>query len=182
MQAKMNLKIKFRESFRPFAPSVMQECAHQWFDLRAGQESPYMLLVAPVRGEHRVPIDPESLRTMTVDPDLRRRVNIPRSTIPAVTHVDYSARLQTVDAARNPRFHKLLEAFYGKTGCPVLVNTSFNVRGEPIVCTPQDAYRCFQATEMDVLVMEDHLIEKNGEIALMEAEERRKYLAQFQLD
>jgi carbamoyltransferase len=119
---------------------------------------------------------------MAADPDLRNRVNIPRSVIPAVTHVDYSARLQTVDAVRNPRFTRLLEAFFRKTGCPVLVNTSFNVRGEPIVCTPEDAYRCFLGTEMDALVLEDVLLLKDdvGEVATTAA--REKYLAEFQLD
>ena len=142
----MNLKIKFRESFRPFAPAVLQERAPEWFDLKPGQESPYMLLVAPVLEHRRVPVDAEMLRTMQHDPDLRRRVNVVRSEIPAVTHVDFSARLQTVDVERNPRFYRLLDAFDRLTGCPVLVNTSFNVRGEPIVCTPEDAYRCFLAT------------------------------------
>ena len=121
-----------------------------------------MLLVAPVREDRRVPIDPEALRTMQDDPDLRHRVNVVRSEIPAVTHVDYSARIQTVDEERNPRFDRLLEAFDRLTGCPVLVNTSFNVRGEPIVCTPEDAYRCFLATDMDVLVLEDIVITKDA--------------------
>jgi carbamoyltransferase len=182
MQATMNLKIKFRESFRPFAPCVLQEFAHAWFEVRPGQESPYMLLVAPVRPEHRTPIDPEQARIMQHDPDLRNRVNVVRSEVPAITHVDYSARLQTVDAGRNPRFHRLLEAFYRQTGCPILVNTSFNVRGEPIVCTPQDAYRCFLATDLDALVLEDTVIHK-GEVAReVDPAERQQYLAQFQLD
>src|SRR5438132_2675824 len=147
MQATMNLKIKFRESFRPFAPSVLQESAHRWFGLKPGQESPYMLLVAPVLDEHRLPCTDQELQTMTSDPDLRNRVNVVRSMIPAVTHVDYSARVQTVDEGRNPRFSRLLKAFFDRTGCPILVNTSFNVRGEPIVCSPADAYRCFLGTE-----------------------------------
>ena len=145
MQATMNLKIKYRESFRPFAPCVLQEHAHEWFDMRPGQESPYMLLVAPVLEEHRVPLAADELAMMEHDPDLRNRVNLVRSTIPAVTHVDYSARVQTVDEGRNPRFYRLMRAFRDLTGCPVIVNTSFNVRGEPIVCTPEDAYRCFLA-------------------------------------
>jgi carbamoyltransferase len=182
MQATMNLKIKFRESFRPFAPCVLQSEAHRWFDVEAGQESPYMLLVAPVREEHRVPVPEEMQAVMAADPDLRNRVNIPRSVIPAVTHVDYSARLQTVDAVRNPRFTRLLEAFFRKTGCPVLVNTSFNVRGEPIVCTPEDAYRCFLATEMDALVLEDVLLLKDDVGELVTTAAREKYLAEFQLD
>jgi len=182
MQATMNLKIKFRESFRPFAPAVMQDRASEWFDVRPGQESPYMLLVAPVREKRRTYIDAESVRTMEHDPDLRRRVNIVRSEIPAVTHVDYSARLQTVDEERNPRFYRLLDAFDRLTGCPVLVNTSFNVRGEPIVCTPEDAYRCFLATDMDALVLEDVVVSKDAAIRELGLEARETYLAQFQLD
>ena len=141
-----------------------------------------MLLVAPVRQEHRSPIDPEQARIMRDDPDLRKRVNVVRSEVPAVTHVDYSARLQTVDEDRNPRFHRLLEAFDRLTGCPVLVNTSFNVRGEPIVCTPHDAYRCFLATDMDALVLEDTVIHKGDVAREVEQAERQQYLAQFQLD
>ena len=178
----MNLKIKFRESFRPFAPAVMQDRASEWFDVRSGQESPYMLLVAPVRENRRSYIDAEAVRTMQHDPDLRRRVNIVRSEIPAATHVHYSARLQTVDEERNPRFYRLLEAFDRLTGCPVLVNTSFNVRGEPIVCTPEDAYRCFLATDMDALVLEDVLVSKDAAIREIGLEARETYLAQFQLD
>jgi carbamoyltransferase len=182
MQATMNVKIKFRESFRPFAPAVLRDRAPEWFDFEPGRESPYMLLVAPVAARRRTPINPEALATMQGDPDLRRRVNVVRSEIPAVTHVDYSARLQTVDEERNPRFHRLIEAFERLTGCPVLVNTSFNVRGEPIVCTPQDAYRCFLATDMDALVMEDILIVKDAAVRAVGAAAREEYLAQFQLD
>jgi carbamoyltransferase len=182
MQANMNLKIKFRESFRPFAPVVLQEHAHEWFALRPGQESPYMLLVAPVLEEHRVPLSAEDQHVMEQDPDLRHRVNVVRSQVPAVTHVDYSARIQTVDRARNPRFHRLLESFHRLTDCPILVNTSFNVRGEPIVCTPQDAYRCFLGTEMDCLVLEDVVIHKDEAAREASAAGRKEYLAQFQLD
>jgi carbamoyltransferase len=182
MQANMNLKIKYRESFRPFAPIVLRDEASAWFDLAPEHESPYMLIVAPVRGEHRVPLSEEQLRLMAADPDLRTRVNIPRSTIPAVTHVDYSARLQTVDDARNPRLAGLLRAFQRRTGCPVLVNTSFNVRGEPIVCTPDDAYRCFMGTEMDALVLDDFIVLKEDVAAPPDAGARAKYHAQFQLD
>jgi carbamoyltransferase len=182
MQATMNLKIKFRESFRPFAPIVLQDRTAEWFDLEPGQESPYMLLVAPVREDRRVPIDPSALRTMQADPDLRHRVNVVRSEIPAVTHVDYSARIQTVDDQRNPRLTRLLEAFDRLTGCPVLVNTSFNVRGEPIVCSPEDAYRCFLATDMDVLVLEDVVITKDAAARQAGEAVREQYLAQFQLD
>jgi carbamoyltransferase len=181
MQATMNLKIKFRESFRPFAPVVLSDQAEHWFDLEPGQDSPYMLLVAPVRTEHWTQLSAEERAQMAANPDLRQRVNIPRSTIPAVTHVDYSARIQTVDAERNPRFHRLMRRFFDKTGCPVLVNTSFNVRGEPIVCTPADAYRCFMGTEMDALVLEDHLFLKTEQDA-GQVTARDEYLAQFQLD
>ena len=182
MQATMNLKIKFRESFRPFAPCVLQQEAHRWFGLEPGQESPYMLLVAPVLDAHRVAASDEERATMTADPDLRHRVNVVRSDIPAVTHVDYSARLQTVDEGRNPRLWHLLNAFFRKTGCPVLVNTSFNVRGEPIVCTPEDAYRCFLGTEMDALVLEDVILLKQDVVGQLDPATREKCLAQFQLD
>ena len=182
MQAKLNLKIKFRESFRPFAPCVLKEAAQEWFDLPKGAESPYMLLVAPVAEPRRREVPAEELQVMRGDPDLRRRVNVVRSQIPAVTHVDYSARVQTVDRDRNPRLHRLLEAFQRQTGCPVLVNTSFNVRGEPIVCTPQEAYRCFLATEMDVLVLGDFVVDKAALAAEVDAAKREEYLSQFQLD
>jgi carbamoyltransferase len=182
MQATMNLKIKFRESFRPFAPSVLAEHAHDWFDLAPGQESPYMLLVGPVRKEHRVPIAPDQRGMMENDPDLRHRVNVVRSTVPAITHVDYSARVQSVDECRHGRYYRLLRKFYELTGCPVLVNTSFNVRGEPIVCTPQDAYRCFLATEMDALVLEDYVLHKDEVKQRVHSATRQEHLAQFQLD
>ena len=182
MQATMNLKIKFRESFRPFAPCVLQEHASNWFDLKPGEESPYMLLVASVLERHCVPIPPDERQIMEQDPDLRKRVNIARSTIPAVTHVDYSARLQTIDERRNPGMYALMTAFYELTGCPVLVNTSFNVRGEPIVCTPEDAYRCFLATDMDILVLEGLVLDKKDITQGVSEAEREKYLAQFQLD
>jgi carbamoyltransferase len=181
MQATMNLKIKFRESFRPFAPSVLVEESARWFDLESGQDSPYMLVVAPVRTEHWVPVGQDEQAMMRGDPDLRKRVNVPRSTVPAITHVDYSARLQTVDAERHPRFHRLIARFFAATGCPMLVNTSFNVRGEPIVCTPEDAYRCFVATGMDALVLENHLIVKDAG-TVTDTGAREAHLAQFQLD
>ena len=182
MQTTMNLKIKFRESFRPFAPIVMQEEAHRWFDLAPAKESPYMLLVAPVSEERRVSLPPEEIEQMKTDPDLRKRVNVARSQIPAVTHVDYSARVQTVDKGRNPRLSRLLGAFAEKTGCPVLVNTSFNVRGEPIVCTPRDAYNCFLGTEMDALIMEDTILLKENVSSQLSDSMREKYLSQFELD
>ncbi len=182
MQATMNLKIKFRESFRPFAPIVLRDEAHEWFGIDPRHESPYMLVVAPVLDRHRVAVTEAQRDTMKNDPDLRNRVNVPRSSIPAVTHVDYSARLQTVDDGRNPRLAALLRGFQARTGCPVLVNTSFNVRGEPIVCTPEDAYRCFLGTEMDVLVMDDVILLKEDVAHSLAAGTREKYLAQFQLD
>jgi carbamoyltransferase len=142
-----------------------------------------MLLVAPVLERRRVKVAPEELEKMSKNPDLRQRVNVVRSLVPAITHVDYSARVQTIDQERNPRFHRVMEAFRKLTGCPVLVNTSFNVRGEPIVCTPEDAYRCFLATEMDALVLENFVILKSqltGDVA--DDKTRAEYLAQFQLD
>lgn len=181
LQATMNLKIKFRESFRPFAPSVLQERAHDYFEMPPDQESPYMLHVAPVRERHRLPLSSEDGATMANDPDLRKRVNVSRSTIPAVTHVDYSARIQTVDETRHGRYYRLLRAFDRKTGCPLLANTSFNVRGEPIVCTPDEAYRCFAATGLDALVLENYLVLKS-ELKETNATARSAYLSQFAAD
>ena len=156
MQSTMNLKIKYRESFRPFAPAVKAESVSEWFDI--DQASPYMLLVANVRQDKRIMMTEEQEQLFGID-----KLNIVRSESPAVTHVDYSARIQTVHQETNPRFYKLLDAFDKHTGCPVLVNTSFNVRGEPIVCTPEDAYRCFMRTEMDYLVLENILISKTDQ-------------------
>lgn len=182
MQSAMNLRIKFRESFRPFAPCVLAEEASQWFEMKPGEESPYMLMVAPVAQSRRVQATPDQARTMAEAPDLRERLRMPRSTIPAVTHVDFSARIQTVDERRHGRYYRLLKAFFAETGCPVVVNTSFNVRGEPIVCTPEDAYRCFLATEMDALVLEDIVLVKDASAPAMHTAEREKHLQQFQLD
>ncbi len=153
MQSVMNLKIKFRESFRPFAPSVLRERVADWFELDV--DSPYMLLVAPVRSERRIAMTEAQQRLFGIE-----KLNVPRSEIPAATHVDYSARIQTVHRETNPLYHALLCRFEALTGCPVLVNTSFNVRGEPIVCTPKDAYLCFMRTEMDALVLGSCLLEK----------------------
>jgi len=161
MQSVMNLKIKFRESFRPFAPSVLRERCAEYFDLDC--ESPYMLLVAPVREERRRPMTEEEQRLFGVE-----RLNVPRSEIPAITHVDYSARVQTVSGESNPLYYRLIRAFEARTGCPVVVNTSFNVRGEPIVCTPADAYRCFMRTEMDALVLAPFVLLKQDQPALRE--------------
>ena len=173
MQSVMNLKIKFRESFRPFAPIVLREHASEYFDIAPQHDSPYMLIVAPVRDEKRKHVD-------AGEKGLEKLKQI-RSVVPAVTHVDYSARLQTVDDERNPRLSRLMRRFHQRTGCPVLINTSFNVRGEPIVCTPQDAHRCFLGTEMDVLVLENFVIRRAAQKNLPEID-REKYLAAFQLD
>jgi carbamoyltransferase len=156
MQSIMNLKIKYRESFRPFAPSVLAERASEWFDLDA--ESPYMMIVAPVHERlHRPTSDEGRPRD---DADLRAWVNEVRSDIPAVTHVDHSARIQTVSEDQSPDYHAIISAFERLTDCPVIINTSFNVRGEPIVCTPADAYRCFMRTEMDHLVLGPFVLDK----------------------
>ena len=172
MQSVMNLKIKCRESFRPFAPAVKAERVSDWFEI--DRPSPYMLLVAPVRTEKRLVMTAEQQKLFGIE-----KLNIPRSEIPAITHVDYSARVQTVHDDTNPRFHKLLDAFEAKTGCPVLVNTSFNVRGEPIVCTPEDAYRCFMRTEMDYLVLENHLLTKTRQ---PEWREKGDWREEYELD
>jgi len=176
MQSVMNLKIKFRESFRPFAPCVLEERAADYFELGAGQPSPYMLLVAPVRESRRAKLDGQLAGVSGLD-----KLKLQRSEIPAVTHVDYSARIQTVDAERHGRTYTLLKAFERRTGCPVMINTSFNVRGEPIVCTPEHAYRCFMATNMDVLVLERFVLLKQQQ---PRATEHRidDYLAQYALD
>lgn len=178
MQAKINMSIKFRESFRPFAPAVLAEDAADFFDL--DQESPYMLQVAKVRPHLLRPLNPAE-QTRMGDPDLRQRINVPRSTLPAITHVDLSARVQTVDAARHGRFYRLLQEFKRQTHCSVMINTSFNVRGEPIVCTPADACRCFIATEMDLLVLENCLLRKS-EQRVTTAKERQDYVASFKMD
>jgi carbamoyltransferase len=181
MQATMNLKIKYRESFRPFAPCVLKERAHEVFDIRETAESPYMLIVAPVREKYRHVLTDEQARAMK-DPDLRKRVNVCRSDFPAVTHVDYSARIQTVDEARHGRYYRLMKAFEQKTGSPVIVNTSFNVRGEPIVNTPGQALDCFLHTEMDVLVLEDAVLLKEEQPASVMPKDSKQHLAQFSLD
>ena len=179
MQQVMNLKIKFRESFRPFAPCVLREHVSEVFDMRPNEDNPYMLLVAPVRDELRTELTPEQQRQQH-DDDLRVRASVPRSSLPAITHVDYSARVQTVDAQRHGRYHRLMQRFHELTGCPVIVNTSFNIRGEPIVCTPEDAYRCFMATDMDVLVLEDQILLKRSQPGGQHDAE--SYRAQYILD
>jgi carbamoyltransferase len=172
MQSVMNLKIKYRESFRPFAPSVLRERVADYFDMDC--DSPYMLLVAPVREERRTPVTAESQSLWGID-----LLNVPRSDIPAITHIDYSARIQTVHEATNPRYYGLLKAFEARTGCGVIVNTSFNVRGEPIVGSPADAYRCFMRTEMDLLVLENCVLEKAQQKPLTGDTDWRK---EFELD
>lgn len=157
MQSVMNLKIKYRESFRPFAPSVLAERVADYFEM--DHSSPYMLLVAPVKSSLRIPMTAEQEQLFGIE-----KLNIPRSEIPAITHVDYSARVQTVHKETNPRYYDLIKHFEERSGCSVLVNTSFNVRGEPIVCTPEDAYRCFMRTEMDYLVVENFLMAKTEQI------------------
>ncbi len=158
MQKNLNLKVKFRESFRPFAPSILAEDVADWFDLECS--SPYMLLVAPIKDELKIPMSEAENALFGID-----KLNVPRSTIPSVTHIDYSARVQTVHQQTNPRYHQLLTAFKQGTGCPILVNTSFNVRGEPIVHTPEDAFICFMTTDMDVLVIGNCLLHKHQQTA-----------------
>lgn len=172
MQATMNIKIKFREGFRPFAPSVLYEKVSEYFEI--DKESPYMLLVADVKKERRRKMTEEEEKLWGID-----KLNVIRSDIPAITHVDYSARLQTVHKETNPRYHKLIEIFEKKTGCAVIINTSFNVRGEPIVCTPEDAYKCFMRTNIDYLVLGNYLLAKEDQTPLQEDIDWRK---QFQLD
>lgn len=175
MQSTMNLKIKFRESFRPFAPCILQEHVHEWFEMREGEESPYMLVVAPVRESRRLTNGAEN--ALGLD-----RLKVVRSTVPAITHVDYSARVQTVDETRHGRFYRLMKRFQEKTGCPIVINTSFNIRGEPIVESPEHAYKCFLATDMDALVLENCVLVKTKQDQRMSEADAEKYLGQFELD
>lgn len=172
MQSVMNLKIKYRESFRPFAPSVLAEHVQEYFKINCS--SPYMLQVAEIDKKHRIEMTNEQNMLFGID-----KLKVPRSTLPSITHVDYSARIQTVHEDTNPRYHALLTAFYELTGCPVIVNTSFNVRGEPIVCTPEDAYRCFMRTEMDCLVLENIILYKDQQPAV---ESDTDWMDEFELD
>jgi len=176
MQSVMNLKIKFRESFRPFAPSVLQDNVDEYFEMRPREPSPYMLLVAPVQESKRLPLNGEDAQRQGTD-----KLKVIRSEVPAITHVDYSARVQTVDEHRHARYYKLIKSFEQKTRCPAVINTSFNVRGEPIVCGPEDAYRCFMGTNMDVLVIENCVLLKTEQPNAQE-HEVDEYLAQFKLD
>ena len=177
MQQVMNVKIKFRESFRPFAPSVLAEHAHEIFEVEKNHSDPYMLFVAPVREKWRLPLNSEELIKMG-NTDLRIRLSVPRSKFPAITHVDNSARIQTVDEARHGRYYRLIKKFYEKTGCPMVVNTSFNVRGEPIVCDPEDAVFCFLGTDIDCLILGNFVVKKekqNKELLSYEEMRREKY-------
>jgi carbamoyltransferase len=171
MQKTLNLRVKYRESFRPFAPAVLQEDAAEWFELSV--ESPYMLLVADIVQGKRRQMTSEERALFGID-----KLNVPRSEIPAVTHIDYSARIQTVHRETNPRFHALLTAFKAQTGCPVVVNTSFNVRGEPIVCTPEDAFRCFMGSEIEVLAIGNCVLHKEQQDKRL----KMNYSAAFELD
>jgi carbamoyltransferase len=168
----MNLKIKYRESFRPFAPSVLRENASEWFEIDT--DSPYMLLVAGIAESRRLKLNEEQQALSGIE-----KLNVKRSEIPAVTHVDYSARIQTVRRETNPLYWDIIEAFRKKTGCPVIINTSFNVRGEPIVCRAEDSYRCFMRTEMDFLVLETFVLEKSAQPAF---EDHENWRTQFTLD
>jgi carbamoyltransferase len=171
MQAMLNLKVKFRESFRPFAPSVLREHVAEWFEL--DQDSPYMLLVADLVERRRKPMTADEQKLFGI-----QKLNVPRSDIPAVTHVDYSARIQTVHQDTNPRYHALLQRFKERTGCPVIVNTSFNVRGEPIVCTPEDAFRCFMGTNIEVLAVGNCFLRKEDQDPKL----TKDYKSAFELD
>jgi carbamoyltransferase len=171
MQKNLNLKVKYRESFRPFAPSVLRDRVAEWFDLDA--DSPYMLLVADVASRHRRTMTDAEQQLFGID-----KLNVVRSSIPAVTHVDYSARVQTVHRETNPLYYQLIERFNALTGCPVLVNTSFNVRSEPIVCTPEDAFRCFMGTDIDMLVVGNAILRKQEQDPALKV----NYKDQFELD
>jgi carbamoyltransferase len=171
MQSVLNLKVKYRESFRPFAPAVLREDVADWFELDG--DSPYMLLVADVVERRRRPMSEAEQKLFGIE-----KLKVPRSDIPAVTHVDYSARIQTVHAATNPRYHALISAFKQQTGCPVIVNTSFNVRGEPIVCTPEDAFRCFMGTEIEALAVGNCFLKKEDQDPAL----KLNYETAFELD
>jgi len=171
IQKQLNLKVKYRESFRPFAPSVLKEHVNEWFDLNT--DSPYMLFVADINKHKQFKMTENQEKLFGIE-----KLNIPRSSIPAVTHIDYSARIQTVHADTNPRYYAMITRFYEKTGCPLIVNTSFNVRGEPIVCTPQDAFKCFMGTELDLLVIENFVLLKSEQNKNL----KENYLEKYELD
>jgi carbamoyltransferase len=171
MQKQLNLKVKYRESFRPFAPSILSEKLTEWFELN--ENSPYMLLVDYVKNEKRTEMSNADKTLFGID-----KLNISRSDVPAVTHVDYSSRIQTVHKETNPTYHALLTEFHKMSGCPIVVNTSFNVRGEPIVCTPLDAFKCFMGTEMDILAIGDFILYKNEQNPKL----KKSYQSKYKLD
>ena len=171
MQKELNLKVKFRESFRPFAPSILREDVSEWFDLNS--DSPYMLLVANVKKNIQIPMSQKDQQLFGIE-----KLNVKRSSIPAVTHVDYSARIQTVHKETNTKYYKLLKKFKEITGCPLLVNTSFNIRGEPIVCSIEDAYKCFMGTNLDILVCENYILFKEEQDDRL----KKNYQSNFELD
>ena len=171
MQKDLNLKIKYRESFRPFAPAVLREDLEEWFQINC--DSPYMLLVSEIKKDKQIAMSEKNKNLFGID-----KLNIKRSIIPAVTHVDYSARIQTVHRETNPKFHRLISEFKKITSCPVLVNTSFNVRGEPIVCSIEDAYKCFMGTNLDILVIENFLLFKEDQNKNV----LKDYKSKFELD
>jgi len=168
MQKQLNLKVKYRESFRPFAPSILNEHVSEWFAHK--DTSPYMLLVADVKEEKRLVMNDEQKSLFGIE-----KLNVPRSAVPAITHVDYSARIQTVHADTNPKYHAVITHFNELTGCPLVVNTSFNVRGEPIVCSPEDAFKCFMGTELDVLAVGDFLLFKDEQDSALKDNYEEKY-------
>ena len=171
MQKQLNLKVKYQESFRPFAPSILREDISEWFKHDA--DSPYMLVVAEVANDRRLAISEEEKALFGID-----KLNVPRSSVPAITHVDYSARIQTVHADTNSRYHAVISKFKEKTGCPLVVNTSFNVRGEPIVCTTTDAFKCFMGTEMDVLAVGNYVLYKDQQDEAL----KENYNERYELD
>ena len=171
MQKQLNLKVKYRESFRPFAPSVLREDVGEWFN--HDTDSPYMLLVASIQEDKRNAMTQEEKALFGIE-----KLNVSRSSVPAITHVDYSARIQTVHADTNPRYHAVISKFKEKTGCPIVVNTSFNVRGEPIICTPTDAFKCFMGTELDVLAIGDYLLIKEEQDGSL----KENYEERYELD
>jgi carbamoyltransferase len=177
VQASLRRKLSLRDRFSPFAAAVLSEYAHEWFGLRRGQDSPYGLLSAPVLERHRAALSDEQAVTLAGDPEWVRRLRVVRSVIPAVTHVDYSARVQTVDEERNPRFYRLLQAFHRRTGCPLLAATGLHVRGEPPACTSQEALRCFVATGLDLLVLENVVVSRDDlDEDYLEAQRRKEHL------
>ena len=168
MQKNLNLKVKYRESFRPFAPSVLREHLSEWFEHEI--DSPYMLLVAEIKESKRKKMTDEEKKLFGIE-----KLNVSRSSVPAITHIDYSSRIQTVHKDTNPRFHAVISKFYEKTGCPIVVNTSFNVRGEPIICSPTDAFKCFMGTELDMLAVGNYLLTKEDQNVSLKDNYKERY-------